>query len=59
MSKYFHGPFCRDTYFIVPTFDFCFKVILSKANKGKLIVERDTHGRIIKSEVPKNEFVYN
>lgn len=39
-------------HFSVPQFDFVFKVAIPKANKERLIVERDMMGRIVKSQVP-------
>jgi len=42
----------RDAHFTVPTFDFFFKVALPKANKERLIIERDFMGRILHSQVP-------
>lgn len=41
-----------DTHFTVPTFDFCFKTAIPKANKERLITERDIMGRIVRSRVP-------
>jgi len=40
-------------YFTVPTFDFFFKVNLPKANKERLIIDRDYLGRIVASKVPE------
>jgi len=42
----------RDAHFTVPTFDFYFKVVLPKANKGRLIIERNKLGQIVNSKVP-------
>jgi len=50
--KYTHESFCRDMHFSVPQFEFYFKVVLPKANKERLIMERDILGRIVKSQVP-------
>jgi len=53
MLKYSHViSFMRDTHFAVPTFDFYFKVALPKANKERLIIERDFMGRIIATKTP-------
>lgn len=52
MLKYTHGVKNWDAHFTVPTFDFYFKVVLPKANKERLIMERDMLGRIVKSQVP-------
>lgn len=43
----------RDTHFTVPTFDFYFKVALPKANKERLIIERNELGQIVSSKVPE------
>ena len=41
-----------DAYFAVPTFDFYFKVALPKANKERIIAERDCFlGRILYSRL--------
>jgi len=40
----------RESHFIVPTFDFYFKVMLPKPNKEREILERDVLGRIIHSK---------
>ena len=44
--------FVRDSLFTIPQFDFYFKVTLPKANKERLIMERDYLGRILSSKVP-------
>jgi type II restriction/modification system DNA methylase subunit YeeA len=50
-----YEPFCWDAHFTVPTFDFFFKVALPKANKERIIVERNKLGQVVKSIVS----VYN
>jgi len=47
-----YGTERRDTHFAVPTFDFYFKIELPKANKERIIMERDNLGRIMESRVP-------
>lgn len=37
----------RDAYFIVPTFNFYFKVNIPEPNKEREILERDSLGRIL------------
>ncbi|KKS95097.1 MAG: hypothetical protein UV71_C0012G0018 [Microgenomates group bacterium GW2011_GWC1_43_13] len=53
MLKYLHE-FLRswDTHFTVPTFEFNFKLPIPKANKERLIIERNELGQIIHSKVP-------
>ena len=41
----------RDSLFAVPQFDFYFRVNIPKANKERLIMERDYLGRIVVSKV--------
>lgn len=53
MLKYTHGFKNWDSLFAVPTFDFHFKVKLPKANKERLILERDFMGRIVHSKPPE------
>jgi hypothetical protein len=48
--KYTYGFKNWNTHFTVPTFDFFFKVHIPKANKERLIVERDNYGRIVTSK---------
>ncbi len=45
-------PRSRDSHFTVPTFDFSFKFLIPRANKERLIIERNSRGQIIRSEVP-------
>jgi hypothetical protein len=40
-----------DAHFTVPTFDFYFKVAIPRAQKGRVIVQRDSLGRILSSQV--------
>lgn len=48
MLKYLHVILKNwDVHFTVLTFDFYFKVVLSKLNKEREIIERDKLGRII------------
>jgi hypothetical protein len=56
--EYTHEPFCRDAYFTVPTFDFRFLVTLPKANKERLILERNQLGQIVRAEVPELPYKY-
>ena len=49
----------RDAHFTVSTFDFYFRVVLPKANKERLIIERDCLGRIVASKVPEVEIKCN
>lgn len=56
MLKFPHGVKNWDAHLIVPTFDFYFKVAIPKANKERLIMERDMMGRILSSKVPE---IYN
>ena len=42
----------RDTRFVIPTFEFNFRVKLPKANKERLILQRNKLGQIVKSKVP-------
>jgi len=56
--EYQYESFCRDAHFTVPTFDFFFKVVLPKANKERLIMERDYLGRILSSKVPDSPILY-
>jgi hypothetical protein len=58
MLKSTHEFICRDAHFAVPTFDFFFKVTLPKANKERLIMERDYLGRIVSSKVPESPITY-
>jgi len=52
MLKYnYVTAFVRDAHFTVPTFDIYFKVAIPKANKERIILERDKLGRIIHSKV--------
>jgi hypothetical protein len=46
-----YGLICWDSLFTVPQFDFYFKIAIPKANKERLITERDEWGRIIHSAV--------
>lgn len=41
----------RDMHSSVPQFDFIFKVVIPKANKERLIIERDSMVRIVISKV--------
>jgi hypothetical protein len=41
-----------DAHFTVPQFEFYFKVTIPKANKEKLILQRNELGQIVKSQVP-------
>ena len=50
-----HESFCGDAHFTVSTFDFYFKIVLPKANKERLIIERNELGQIVRSKV--NEIV--
>lgn len=50
--------FVRDSLFTDPTFDFHFKIMLPKANKERLIMERDIMGRILSSKVPEQYHHY-
>jgi hypothetical protein len=43
----------RDSLFAVPTFDFNFFIKLPKANKERLIIERNELGQIVHSKVPE------
>lgn len=52
MLKYTYGIKNWDMHFSVPQFEFIFKVAIPKANKERLIMERDMLGRIVKSQVP-------
>ncbi len=53
MLKYYHeSTFVWDIHFSVPQFEFFFKVAIPKANKERLIMERDSLGRIVFSKVP-------
>lgn len=57
MLEYFYVSLkSRDAHFTVPQFEFIFKVAIPKANKERLIMERDMMGRILSSKVPE---VYN
>ena len=47
-----------DAHFTVPTLDFIFKVVIPKANKERLIMERDMMGRILSSKVPQPYYRY-
>jgi hypothetical protein len=51
-GKVAYEPISGDSLFTVPQFDFYFKVVIPKANKERLIVERNSLGQIIRSEVP-------
>lgn len=42
-----------DTYFTVPTFDFKFLIAIPRANKERLIIERNQLGQIVHSKVPE------
>jgi len=42
-----------DIQFSVPTFDFKFFVAIPRANKERLIIERNQLGQIIHSKVPE------
>lgn len=48
-----YEPISRDSLFPVPQFDFRFFVTLPKANKERLIIERNELGQIIASKVPE------
>jgi hypothetical protein len=56
--KWLHGSISRDGHFAIPQFDFYFKVVLPKANKERLIMERDYLGRIVSSKVPESPITY-
>jgi len=59
MIKYTQdGNFVQDSLFTVPQFDFYFKVNIPKANKERLIMERDYLGRIVTSKVPELPTTY-
>ena len=59
MLKYTHEFYkMRDAHFTVPTLDFIFKVSIPKANKERLIIERDMMGRILSSKVPQPYYKY-
>ena len=45
--------FCWDSDFSVPTFDFRFLASIPKANKERLILERNQLGQIVRSKVPE------
>lgn len=47
-----------DAHFTVPTLDFIFRVAIPKANKDRLIMERDMMGRILSSKVPEPYYRY-
>jgi len=47
-----------DAYFTIPTFDFNFWVKLPKANKERLIIERNELGQIVYSKVPELPITY-
>lgn len=53
-----YEPIGRDTYFTVPTFDFRFLVTLPKANKERLILERNQLGQIVRTGVPDLPYKY-
>lgn len=42
-----------DIQFSVPTFDFKFFVAIPRANKERLIIERNQLGQIVHSKVPE------
>lgn len=53
MLKYLYvKSFCRDSLFLTPTFDFFFKVPITKKRKEREITRRDSLGRILASKVP-------
>lgn len=56
MVKLAHVTLSGDTHFTAPQFDFYFKIAIPKANKERLIMERDMMGRILSSKVPE---IYN
>ena len=59
MLKYTHVIYKMwDAHFTVPTLDFIFKVAIPKANKERLIMERDMMGRILSSKVPQPYYRY-
>ena len=58
MLKSFHGVKNWDTHFTVPTFDFYFKVAIPKANKERLILQRNKLGQIVHSRVLE-DYSYN
>ncbi|MFZ3301357.1 MAG: hypothetical protein WA152_01435 [Microgenomates group bacterium] len=49
MLKSSHGVKNWDFHFTVPTFDFYFKFKLPEPKKSRLIIERDSLGRIVSS----------
>lgn len=60
MLEYFYVSLkSRDAYFTVPTFDFRFLVTLPKANKDRLILERNQLGQIVRAEVPELPYKYD
>ncbi len=58
LKYYNYGVKNWDAHFTIPTFDFIFKVAIPKANKERLIMERDMMGRILSSKVPQPYYRY-
>lgn len=52
MLQFTNVTISRDTVYTNPTFEFSFKFQLPKANKERLILERDQLGRIVHSKPP-------
>jgi len=51
MLKYAHEPFCWDSNYTIPQFEFRFSFKLPPPRKARLILQRDESGRIIRSAV--------
>jgi hypothetical protein len=56
MLKYNYGVKNWDAHFVVPTFDFSFKINIPKPNKERIILKRDNLGRIVNSTVAEVGF---
>ncbi len=52
VTDFLKGYFLWDTYSTVSTFDFYSRVMLPEPNRKRIILERDSLGRIVRSMSP-------